>query len=65
MSTASIRIIREVEEKLGKSLALPEHEDEFDTAAGLATALAALHPGLAFTIDASAGRHVAELRWTS
>lgn len=26
-------------------------------------ALAALHPGLAFTADAPAGRHVAELRW--
>jgi len=36
--------INEVEEKLGKSLALPEHEDEFDTAAGLATALAARLP---------------------
>jgi CBS domain containing-hemolysin-like protein len=36
--------IAEVEEKLGKSLALPEHEDEFDTAAGLATALAARLP---------------------
>jgi len=36
--------ITEVEEKLGKSLALPEHEDEFDTAAGLATALAARLP---------------------
>jgi CBS domain containing-hemolysin-like protein len=36
--------ITELEEKLGKSLALPEHEDEFDTAAGLATALAARLP---------------------
>jgi CBS domain containing-hemolysin-like protein len=32
--------ISELEEKLGKSLALPDHEDEFDTAAGLAVALA-------------------------
>lgn len=36
--------ISELEEKLGASLALPEHEDEFDTAAGLAVALAARLP---------------------
>lgn len=36
--------ISELEVKLGKSLELPEHEDEFDTAAGLATALAARLP---------------------
>lgn len=36
--------ISELEEKLGKSLALPDHEDEFDTAAGLAVALAARLP---------------------
>lgn len=36
--------IAELEEKLGKSLALPEHEDEFDTAAGLTTALAVRLP---------------------
>lgn len=36
--------ITELEEKLGKSLALPDHEDEFDTAAGLAVALAARLP---------------------
>jgi CBS domain containing-hemolysin-like protein len=36
--------ITELEEKLKKSLALPEHEDEFDTAAGLAVALAARLP---------------------
>ena len=33
--------ISELEEKLGKSLAIPDHEDEFDTAAGLAVTLAA------------------------
>ena len=32
--------IDELEAKLGASLALPDHEDEFDTAAGLAVALA-------------------------
>lgn len=36
--------ISELEEKLGASLALPDHEDEFDTAAGLAVALAARLP---------------------
>ena len=37
--------IHELEEKLGASLALPDHEDdEFDTAAGLAVALAARLP---------------------
>jgi CBS domain containing-hemolysin-like protein len=36
--------ITELEEKLSKSLALPDHEDEFDTAAGLAVALAARLP---------------------
>jgi CBS domain containing-hemolysin-like protein len=36
--------IAELEEKLGASLALPEHEDEFDTAAGLAVALASRLP---------------------
>jgi CBS domain containing-hemolysin-like protein len=36
--------ITELEEKLGASLALPDHEDEFDTAAGLAVALAARLP---------------------
>jgi CBS domain containing-hemolysin-like protein len=36
--------IAELEDKLGASLALPEHEDEFDTAAGLASALAARLP---------------------
>ncbi|MEQ1489892.1 MAG: CBS domain-containing protein [Terricaulis sp.] len=36
--------ITELEEKLGKSLAIPDHEDEFDTAAGLAVALAARLP---------------------
>jgi CBS domain containing-hemolysin-like protein len=36
--------IAELEEKLGSSLALPDHEDEFDTAAGLAVALAARLP---------------------
>ncbi|MCX7358518.1 MAG: CBS domain-containing protein [Alphaproteobacteria bacterium] len=36
--------ISELEEKLGKSLAIPDHEDEFDTAAGLAVALAARLP---------------------
>jgi len=32
--------LSELEEKTGLSLALPEHEDEFDTVAGLAAALA-------------------------
>jgi CBS domain containing-hemolysin-like protein len=36
--------INELEAKLGASLALPEHEDEFDTAAGLAVALASRLP---------------------
>lgn len=36
--------IDQLEEKLGASLALPEHEDEFDTAAGLAVALASRLP---------------------
>lgn len=36
--------IAELEEKLGKTLALPDHEDEFDTAAGLAVALASRLP---------------------
>lgn len=36
--------IDELEKKLGASLALPEHEDEFDTAAGLAVALAGRLP---------------------
>ncbi|MBK6704232.1 MAG: HlyC/CorC family transporter [Caulobacteraceae bacterium] len=36
--------ITELEEKLGKSLAIPDHEDEFDTAAGLAVALAGRLP---------------------
>jgi CBS domain containing-hemolysin-like protein len=36
--------IAELEAKLGASLALPDHEDEFDTAAGLASALAARLP---------------------
>lgn len=36
--------IDELEEKVGASLALPEHEDEFDTAAGLAVALAGRLP---------------------
>ncbi len=36
--------IDELEGKLGASLALPEHEDEFDTAAGLAVALAGRLP---------------------
>jgi CBS domain containing-hemolysin-like protein len=36
--------IVELEVKLGASLALPEHEDEFDTAAGLAVALASRLP---------------------
>lgn len=36
--------ITELEEKLGKSLAIPDHEDEFDTAAGLAVALASRLP---------------------
>jgi CBS domain containing-hemolysin-like protein len=36
--------IDQLEEKLGASLALPEHEDEFDTAAGLAVALAGRLP---------------------
>lgn len=36
--------IDQLEAKLGASLALPEHEDEFDTAAGLAAALAGRLP---------------------
>jgi CBS domain containing-hemolysin-like protein len=36
--------IDQLEAKLGASLALPEHEDEFDTAAGLAVALAGRLP---------------------
>ena len=36
--------IDELESKLAASLALPEHEDEFDTAAGLAVALAGRLP---------------------
>lgn len=36
--------IDQLEAKLGVSLALPEHEDEFDTAAGLAVALAGRLP---------------------
>jgi CBS domain containing-hemolysin-like protein len=36
--------IDELEAKLGASLALPEHENEFDTAAGLAVALAGRLP---------------------
>jgi len=36
--------IDELESKLGASLALPDHEDEFDTAAGLAVALAGRVP---------------------
>lgn len=36
--------IDQLEEKLGASLDLPEHEDEFDTAAGLAVALAGRLP---------------------
>jgi len=36
--------IDELEKKLGASLALPDHEDEFDTAAGLAVALAGRLP---------------------
>jgi CBS domain containing-hemolysin-like protein len=36
--------IDQLESKLGASLALPEHEDEFDTAAGLAVALAGRLP---------------------
>lgn len=36
--------IDELEGKLGVSLALPDHEDEFDTAAGLAVALAGRLP---------------------
>ncbi|HRK62765.1 MAG TPA: hemolysin family protein [Terricaulis sp.] len=36
--------IDELEAKLGASLELPEHEDEFDTAAGLAVALAGRLP---------------------
>lgn len=36
--------IDQLQEKLGASLALPEHEDEFDTAAGLAVALAGRLP---------------------
>lgn len=36
--------IDQLESKLGASLALPDHEDEFDTAAGLAVALATRLP---------------------
>lgn len=36
--------IEALEVRLGKSLALPDHEDEFDTAAGLAVALAGRLP---------------------
>jgi CBS domain containing-hemolysin-like protein len=36
--------IAELEAKLAASLALPDHEDEFDTAAGLAVALASRLP---------------------
>ena len=36
--------IDELEAKLSASLALPDHEDEFDTAAGLAVALAGRLP---------------------
>jgi CBS domain containing-hemolysin-like protein len=36
--------IDQLEDKLGASLALPDHEDEFDTAAGLAVALAGRLP---------------------
>ncbi|MCA8885275.1 MAG: HlyC/CorC family transporter [Hyphomonadaceae bacterium] len=36
--------ISELEAKLGKSLAIPEHDDEFDTVAGLAVALAGRLP---------------------
>ncbi|HYD73742.1 MAG TPA: transporter associated domain-containing protein [Candidatus Binatia bacterium] len=36
--------IDQLESKLGASLALPDHEDEFDTAAGLAVALAGRLP---------------------
>lgn len=36
--------IEELEAKLGKSLELPDHEDEFDTAAGLAVAIAGRLP---------------------
>ncbi|MCR6644813.1 MAG: CBS domain-containing protein [Terricaulis sp.] len=36
--------IEELEQKLGAGLDLPEHEDEFDTAAGLAVALAGRLP---------------------
>jgi CBS domain containing-hemolysin-like protein len=36
--------IDQLEAKLGASLELPEHEDEFDTAAGLAVALAGRLP---------------------
>jgi CBS domain containing-hemolysin-like protein len=36
--------IDQLEAKLGASLALPEHEDEFDTAAGLAVTLAGRLP---------------------
>jgi CBS domain containing-hemolysin-like protein len=36
--------IDQLEEKVGASLALPEHEDDFDTAAGLAAALAGRVP---------------------
>jgi CBS domain containing-hemolysin-like protein len=37
-------LIDQLEQKLGASLALPEHQDEFDTAAGLAVALAGRLP---------------------
>lgn len=36
--------INQLEEKLGASLAIPDHEDEFDTVAGLAVALAGRVP---------------------
>jgi CBS domain containing-hemolysin-like protein len=36
--------IEKLEEKLGVSLMLPDHEDEFDTAGGLASALAGRVP---------------------
>lgn len=36
--------IEQLEQRLGVSLALPDHEDEFDTAAGLAAALAGRLP---------------------
>jgi CBS domain containing-hemolysin-like protein len=37
-------LIDQLEARLGESLALPDHEDEFDTAAGLAVALAGRLP---------------------